>query len=85
MKLIKLLMFEEVCVQCKGFLFDLDGMLVDLLFVVECVWCSWVDCFNFVYDEVLGFIYGKQVIILLWYFMVGKLEVEIVVEFMCLE
>lgn len=85
MKLIKLLMFEEVCVWCKGFLFDFDGMLVDFLFVVEWVWSNWVRCYGLVLEEVLVFIYGKQVIIFLCYFMVGKFEVDIVVEFMCLE
>ncbi len=27
--------------QCKGFLFDLDGTLVDSLPVVERSWCKW--------------------------------------------
>ncbi|SUF13969.1 Phosphoglycolate phosphatase PGPase' [Salmonella enterica] len=40
--------------QCKGFLFDLDGTLVDSLPAVERAWCSWADRFNLAHDEVLG-------------------------------
>lgn len=43
MKSIKSLMPEEARVQCKGFLFDLDGTLVDSLPAVERAWCSWAD------------------------------------------
>ncbi|ECU5332859.1 phosphatase, partial [Salmonella enterica subsp. enterica serovar Typhimurium] len=53
---------EEARVQCKGFLFDLDGTLVDSLPAVERAWCSWADRFNLAHDEVLGFIHGKQAI-----------------------
>lgn len=55
MKSIKSLMPEEARVQCKGFLFDLDGTLVDSLPAVERAWCSWADRFNLAHDEVLGF------------------------------
>lgn len=45
--------------QCKGFLFDLDGTLVDSLPVVERSWCKWADRFGIPHDEVLNFIHGK--------------------------
>ncbi|WP_404881313.1 HAD family hydrolase, partial [Klebsiella pneumoniae] len=45
--------------QCKGFLFDLDGTLVDSLPVVERSWCKWADRFSIPHDEVLNFIHGK--------------------------
>ncbi len=48
--------------QCKGFLFDLDGTLVDSLPVVERSWCKWGDRFAIDHDEILSFIHGKQAI-----------------------
>lgn len=71
--------------QCKGFLFDLDGTLVDSLPAVERAWCSWADRFNLAHDEVLGFIHGKQAITSLRHFMAGKSEAEIAAEFTRLE
>ncbi|EJY1170946.1 sugar phosphatase [Salmonella enterica] len=76
---------EEARVQCKGFLFDLDGTLVDSLPAVERAWCSWADRFNLAHDEVLGFIHGKQAITSLRHFMAGKSEAEIAAEFTRLE
>lgn len=72
MKSIKSLMPEGVSVQCKGFLFDLDGTLVDSLPAVERAWCNWADRFNLDHDEVLGFIHGKQAITSLRHFMPGN-------------
>lgn len=60
--------------QCKGFLFDLDGTLVDSLPAVERAWCNWADRFGLDHAEVLGFIHGKQAITSLRHFMVGKSE-----------
>lgn len=54
--------------QCKGFLFDLDGTLVDSLPVVERSWCKWADRFDIPHDEVLNFIHGKQAITSLRHF-----------------
>lgn len=71
--------------QCKGFLFDLDGTLVDSLPAVERAWCNWADRFNLDHDEVLGFIHGKQAITSLRHFMPGKSEAEIAAEFTRLE
>ena len=48
--------------QCKGFLFDLDGTLVDSLPVVERSWCHWADRHGIDHQDVLNFIHGKQAI-----------------------
>jgi len=72
-------------VQCKGFLFDLDGTLVNSLPVVERAWCEWADRFGIAHDEVLNFIHGKQAITSLRHFMAGKSEAEIMAEFTRLE
>ncbi|KAA1051217.1 sugar phosphatase [Pseudocitrobacter sp. 73] len=71
--------------QCKGFLFDLDGTLVDSLPVVERSWCSWGDRFGIPHDEILGFIHGKQAITSLRHFMPGQSEETIQTEFTRLE
>ncbi|EMD6813094.1 sugar phosphatase [Citrobacter koseri] len=76
---------EGGSVQCKGFLFDLDGTLVDSLPVVERTWCNWADRFGLTHDEVLSFIHGKQAITSLRHFMAGKPEEEIAAEFTRLE
>ncbi|STW80186.1 phosphatase YfbT [Klebsiella michiganensis] len=71
--------------QCKGFLFDLDGTLVDSLPVVERSWCKWADRFSIPHDEVLNFIHGKQAITSLRHFLPGRSEEEIQAEFTLLE
>ncbi|MFK3660320.1 sugar phosphatase [Scandinavium sp. NPDC088450] len=71
--------------QCKGFLFDLDGTLVDSLPVVERSWCHWADKHGLSHDEVLNFIHGKQAITSLRHFLPGKTEAEIQAEFTWLE
>ncbi|MGU3414080.1 sugar phosphatase [Enterobacteriaceae bacterium C23F] len=71
--------------QCKGFLFDLDGTLVDSLPVVERSWCHWADRHGLSHDEVLNFIHGKQAITSLRHFLPGKTEAEIQAEFRWLE
>lgn len=71
--------------QCKGFLFDLDGTLVDSLPVVERSWCHWADKHGLSHDEVLNFIHGKQAITSLRHFLSGKTEAEIQAEFTWLE
>jgi len=72
-------------VQCKGFLFDLDGTLVDSLPVVERSWCRWADRHGISHDEVLHFIHGKQAITSLRHFMPGRSEEDIQAEFRWLE
>ena len=71
--------------QCKGFLFDLDGTLVDSLPAVERAWSNWADRFGIAREEVLGFIHGKQAITSLRHFMPGRSEEEIAAEFTRLE
>lgn len=71
--------------QCKGFLFDLDGTLVDSLPVVERSWRRWADRFGIAHDEVLNFIHGKQAITSLRHFLPGRSEEEIQTEFTYLE
>lgn len=71
--------------ECQGFLFDLDGTLVDSLPVVERAWCRWADRFGIDHDEVLGFIHGKQAITSLRHFMAGRDEADIQREFYALE
>ena len=71
--------------ECRGFLFDLDGTLVDSLAVVERAWCQWADRFGLSHQEVLGFIHGKQAITSLRHFMPGATQDEIQREFRALE
>ncbi|CAO96242.1 sugar phosphatase [Erwinia tasmaniensis] len=71
--------------KCKGFLFDLDGTLVDSLAVVERAWTSWGERHGIAADEVLGFIHGKQAITSLRHFMAGATAQEIQQEFVALE
>jgi len=72
-------------VKCKGFLFDLDGTLVDSLPAVERAWINWAKRFDISPQEVLGFIHGKQAITSLRHFMAGASEEEIQQEFLRLE
>lgn len=53
---------EEARVRCKGFLFDLDGTLVDSLPAVERAWSNWARRHGLAPEEVLAFIHGKQAI-----------------------
>ncbi|WP_434669938.1 sugar phosphatase [Klebsiella sp. B345] len=71
--------------QCKGFLFDLDGTLVNSLPVVERSWCKWADRFDIPHDEVLNFIHGKQAITSLRHFLPGRSDEELQAEFLWLE
>ena len=71
--------------QCKGFLFDLDGTLVDSLPVVERSWCHWADRHGIDHQDVLNFIHGKQAITSLRHFLAGRSEDEIQAEFKYLE
>ena len=71
--------------QCKGFLFDLDGTLVDSLPVVERSWCHWADRHGIDHQDVLNFIHGKQAITSLRHFLAGRSEEEIQAEFKYLE
>ncbi|MGD8202866.1 sugar phosphatase [Pantoea sp. FN0305] len=71
--------------KCKGFLFDLDGTLVDSLPAVERAWSNWGKRHGIDADEILDFIHGKQAITSLRHFMRGCSEEEIQQEFQLLE
>ncbi|CCP03803.1 Phosphoglycolate phosphatase [Erwinia amylovora Ea644] len=71
--------------KCKGFLFDLDGTLVDSLAVVERAWKNWGERHGIAADELLNFIHGKQAITSLRHFMAGASAQEIQQEFIELE
>lgn len=71
--------------KCKGFLFDLDGTLVDSLPAVERAWTNWGKRHAIDADEILNFIHGKQAITSLRHFMRGSSEEAIQQEFHLLE
>lgn len=71
--------------ECKGFLFDLDGTLVDSLPAVERAWVNWAKRRGVDPQDVLDFIHGKQAITSLRHFMPGESEAAIQQEFLQLE
>lgn len=71
--------------RCKGFLFDLDGTLVDSLAVVERAWTTWGQRRGIGAEAILAFIHGKQAITSLRHFMAGASAEEIQQEFTALE
>ncbi|MGG8469269.1 sugar phosphatase [Rahnella sp. PAMC25617] len=71
--------------ECKGFLFDLDGTLVDSLPAVERSWINWALSWGVNPQDVLAFIHGKQAITSLRHFMEGESEETIQKEFLKLE
>ncbi|CNJ82349.1 sugar phosphatase [Yersinia aldovae] len=71
--------------ECKGFLFDLDGTLVDSLPAVERAWIGWAQSRGISPAEVLDFIHGKQAITSLRHFMPGASDAELQAEFLALE
>ena len=71
--------------ECKGFLFDLDGTLVDSLPAVERAWVNWAKRRGVDTQDVLDFIHGKQAITSLRHFMPGESEAAIQQEFLLLE
>ena len=71
--------------KCKGFLFDLDGTLVDSLPVVERAWSNWAKSRDLDPAVVLDFIHGKQAITSLRHFMPGEGEEAIQQQFRLLE
>jgi len=72
-------------VEYSGFLFDLDGTLVDSLPAVERAWSNWGARHGIAADEILDFIHGKQAITSLRHFMAGQSEAAIQAEFLALE
>ncbi|GAB7215009.1 sugar phosphatase [Dickeya oryzae] len=71
--------------ECKGFLFDLDGTLVDSLPAVERAWSNWARDHDIAPQTVLDFIHGKQAITSLRHFLAGASEETIQREFVKLE
>ncbi|QYM90384.1 sugar phosphatase [Dickeya zeae] len=71
--------------ECKGFLFDLDGTLVDSLPAVERAWSNWAIGHDIAPQTVLDFIHGKQAITSLRHFLAGASEETIQREFVELE
>ncbi|QDX29402.1 sugar phosphatase [Dickeya poaceiphila] len=71
--------------ECKGFLFDLDGTLVDSLPAVERAWSNWAKDHDIDPQSVLDFIHGKQAITSLRHFLAGASEETILREFIALE
>ncbi|WP_033576344.1 sugar phosphatase [Dickeya chrysanthemi] len=71
--------------ECKGFLFDLDGTLVDSLPAVERAWSNWAKDHDIAPQTVLDFIHGKQAITSLRHFLAGASEETIQREFVELE
>lgn len=69
----------------SGFLFDLDGTLVDSLPAVERAWSNWGARHGIPADDVLAFIHGKQAVTSLRHFMAGQSEEVIQAEFLALE
>jgi len=69
----------------SGFLFDLDGTLVDSLPAVERAWSQWGARHCIAAEEILAFIHGKQAITSLRHFMAGQPEAAIQAEFVALE
>ena len=70
---------------CNGFLFDLDGTLVNSLPVVERSWRRWADRHGLSHAEVLNFIHGKQAITSLRHFLPGADDALLQAEFSWLE
>ncbi|AVR05258.1 sugar phosphatase [Pluralibacter gergoviae] len=71
--------------RCKGFLFDLDGTLVNSLPVVERSWCRWADRHGLSHADVLNFIHGKQAITSLRHFLPDADDALLQAEFSWLE
>ncbi|AOV96401.1 sugar phosphatase [Edwardsiella hoshinae] len=71
--------------KCKGFLFDLDGTLVDSLPVVERSWINWAKRQGINPQQVLAFIHGKQAITSLRHFLPDADAARLEEEFAWLE
>ncbi|WP_323864192.1 sugar phosphatase [Xenorhabdus cabanillasii] len=63
--------------KCRGFLFDLDGTLIDSLPAVERAWVKFADKMGINRDEVLNYVHGTPAILSLRHFMPGATEEEI--------
>jgi len=72
-------------VKYRGFLFDLDGTLVDSLPAVVRAWSLWGERNGLSAETVLNYIHGKPAINSLRHFMAGQPEEAIQAEFRWLE
>ncbi|MBC8948229.1 MULTISPECIES: sugar phosphatase [Xenorhabdus] len=71
--------------KCRGFLFDLDGTLVDSLPAVERAWIQFADKMGIERDEVLNYVHGTPAILSLRHFMPDASEEEIAGTFKWIE
>ncbi|PHM75045.1 sugar phosphatase [Xenorhabdus kozodoii] len=71
--------------RCRGFLFDLDGTLIDSLPVVERAWIQFADKMGIDRDEVLNYVHGTPAILSLRHFMPDASEEEILSTFKWIE
>ncbi|MDC9596566.1 sugar phosphatase [Xenorhabdus anantnagensis] len=71
--------------RCRGFLFDLDGTLIDSLPAVERAWIQFADKMGIDRDEVLNYIHGTPAILSLRHFMPDASEEEIASTFKWIE
>ncbi|KLU15652.1 MULTISPECIES: sugar phosphatase [Xenorhabdus] len=71
--------------KCRGFLFDLDGTLIDSLPVVERAWIQFADKMGIDRDEVLNYVHGTPAILSLRHFMPDASEEEIAGTFKWIE
>ncbi|WP_338885052.1 sugar phosphatase [Xenorhabdus sp. TH1] len=71
--------------KCRGFLFDLDGTLIDSLPAVERAWIQFADKMGIDRDEVLNYVHGTPAILSLRHFMPDASEEEIADTFKWIE
>ncbi|MBE8597778.1 sugar phosphatase [Xenorhabdus sp. BG5] len=71
--------------KCRGFLFDLDGTLIDSLPAVERAWIQFADKMGIDRDEVLNYVHGTPAILSLRHFMPDASEQEITDTFKWIE
>ncbi|BET97568.1 sugar phosphatase [Xenorhabdus taiwanensis] len=71
--------------KCRGFLFDLDGTLIDSLPAVERAWIQFADKMGIERDEVLNYVHGTPAILSLRHFMPDASEEEITNTFKWIE
>ncbi len=71
--------------KAKGFLFDLDGTLVDSLAVVERSWCLFGEKIGVSKEDIISYIHGKPALETLRHFLPHASEEEIMVHFRWLE
>ncbi|WP_340607772.1 sugar phosphatase [Xenorhabdus bharatensis] len=71
--------------KCRGFLFDLDGTLIDSLPAVERAWIKFADKLGIDHDEVLNYVHGTPALLSIRHFMPDATEEEIISTFKWIE